>query len=41
MTENNIVKIEGGRHILQELTVANYVPNETLIVGGEGDQEQP
>lgn len=24
------------RHILQELTVSSYVPNDTLLVGGSG-----
>lgn len=40
LTESNIIKIAGGRHILQELTVPHYVPNDTLIVGGEGSSEQ-
>ncbi|PLB43783.1 DNA mismatch repair protein Msh5 [Aspergillus steynii IBT 23096] len=39
MTEENILRIEGGRHILQELTVSSYVPNDTLLVGGELDAE--
>lgn len=39
MTESNIIKIEGGRHILQELTVPRYIPNDTLIAGGEGDDQ--
>lgn len=36
-----MIDIKGGRHILQELTVPNYVPNDTLIVGGEGALEEP
>ncbi|KAL4786062.1 muts domain V-domain-containing protein [Aspergillus varians] len=34
MTEDNIIKIKGGRHMLQELTVSSYVPNDTFLVGG-------
>ncbi|KAJ5827148.1 DNA mismatch repair protein MutS core [Penicillium robsamsonii] len=34
MVEQNVIKIKGGRHILQELTVSSYVPNDTLLVGG-------
>ncbi|OQE05305.1 hypothetical protein PENVUL_c025G03028 [Penicillium vulpinum] len=34
MMEQNVIKIKGGRHILQELTVPSYVPNDTLIAGG-------
>jgi len=36
-----MLKVEGGRHILQELTVPHYIPNDTLIVGGKGSQEEP
>ncbi|OQE40807.1 hypothetical protein PENCOP_c005G07611 [Penicillium coprophilum] len=34
MVEQNLIRIKGGRHILQELTVSSYVPNDTLLVGG-------
>ncbi|CAG8009356.1 unnamed protein product, partial [Penicillium nalgiovense] len=34
MVEQNVIRIKGGRHILQELTVSSYVPNDTLLVGG-------
>ncbi|KAI9924802.1 MutS protein msh5 [Aspergillus wentii] len=34
MAQENIIKIKGGRHILQELTVPSYVPNDTLLMGG-------
>ncbi|KAJ4380862.1 hypothetical protein N0V86_004224 [Didymella sp. IMI 355093] len=37
MTLENTVQIEKGRHILQERTVASFVPNDTFIVGGAGD----
>ncbi|KAL8771108.1 MAG: hypothetical protein Q9209_003279 [Squamulea sp. 1 TL-2023] len=36
ITEENIVRIKGGRHLLQELTVPSYVANDTFLVGGEG-----
>lgn len=38
MTEENIIRIKGGRHPLQELTVPTYVPNDTFLVGGQGPQ---
>ncbi|KAJ5332567.1 DNA mismatch repair protein MutS core [Penicillium brevicompactum] len=31
MVDQNVIKIKGGRHILQELTVASYVPNDTYL----------
>ncbi|KAJ5794039.1 DNA mismatch repair protein MutS core [Penicillium paradoxum] len=34
MVEENVIKIKGGRHILQELMVSSYVPNDTNLVGG-------
>ena len=37
MTEENVVKIKGGRHPLQEFTTSSYVPNDTFIVGGIGN----
>lgn len=38
ITEQNIIKLKGGRHPLQELTVPAYVANDTYIVGGAGDE---
>ncbi|KAE8346592.1 hypothetical protein BDV24DRAFT_175545 [Aspergillus arachidicola] len=35
LVPENIISIKGGRHILQELTVSSYVPNNTLLVGGK------
>ncbi|KAK6815948.1 hypothetical protein RU639_009171 [Aspergillus parasiticus] len=35
LVPENIIRIKGGRHILQELTVSSYVPNNTLLVGGK------
>ncbi|GFF57535.1 DNA mismatch repair protein MSH5 [Aspergillus udagawae] len=34
MVEANMIRFKGGRHILQELTVPSYVPNDTFLVGG-------
>lgn len=36
MTTENIIDIKGGRHPLQELTVASYVANDAFIQGGSG-----
>jgi DNA mismatch repair protein MSH5 len=42
ISEQNILKIKGGRHLLQELTVPAFIPNDTFIVGGNGtDRSQP
>ncbi|KAK6006420.1 hypothetical protein QM012_006830 [Aureobasidium pullulans] len=45
LTESNILDIRGGRHILQEKVVPNFIPNDTLLAGGEGEslshQEDP
>ncbi|KAI1937800.1 hypothetical protein LOZ39_005842 [Ophidiomyces ophidiicola] len=32
MTDENIVKIKGGRHLLQEASVPSYVPNDAVLV---------
>ncbi|RAK97016.1 MutS family protein MSH5 [Aspergillus ibericus CBS 121593] len=32
MVEEDIIRIRGGRHILQELTVSSYVPNDTFLI---------
>lgn len=37
MTTANIVQIQEGRHILQELVVPSFIPNDTLLMGGPGD----
>ncbi|KAL6704002.1 hypothetical protein ACN47E_008853 [Coniothyrium glycines] len=36
MTLDNVVHINGGRHILLELSVSSFVPNDTHLVGGAG-----
>ncbi|KAA8625153.1 MutS Mismatch repair ATPase [Pyrenophora tritici-repentis] len=37
MTDENIIHIKGGRHILQELTVSSFIANNTILRGGDGD----
>ncbi|KAI9656836.1 MAG: MutS protein msh5 [Bathelium mastoideum] len=37
VTEDNVLDIKGGRHLLQELTVPSFVPNDTYILGGCGE----
>ena len=36
IVEENILDVKCGRHILQEMTVPSYVPNNAYIVGGSG-----
>ncbi|KAK2750532.1 MutS protein msh5 [Onygenales sp. PD_40] len=36
ITQDNSIVIKGGRHLLHELTVPTFIPNDTLIVGGNG-----
>jgi DNA mismatch repair protein MSH5 len=36
ISEQNVLKIKGGRHLLQELTVPAFIANDTFIVGGCG-----
>ncbi|CZS90681.1 related to MSH5-meiosis-specific protein [Rhynchosporium graminicola] len=38
MTTANVIRIEGGRHPLQELTVPAYIPNPCFLFGGSGDE---
>lgn len=38
--EDNVIDVRAGRHLLQEMCVASYVPNDTYIVGGDGQAEQ-
>ena len=39
VTPQNVVKITGGRHILQEMTVGSFVANDTVLVGGIGNSD--
>lgn len=39
MTAANVIQIEGGRHPLQELVVPSFIANDTLLLGGLGDEE--
>jgi DNA mismatch repair protein MSH5 len=34
VSNDNTILIKGGRHILQELSVSSFVPNDTTMVGG-------
>lgn len=34
VTSDNTIQIKSGRHILQELSVPSFVPNDTILVGG-------
>lgn len=36
MTHENVIRIDGGRHPLQELTTPTFVPNNTYLQGGSG-----
>jgi DNA mismatch repair protein MSH5 len=38
ISEQNVLKIKGGRHLLQELTVSAFIANDTFIVGGNGTE---
>ncbi|TKA69375.1 hypothetical protein B0A55_06164, partial [Friedmanniomyces simplex] len=40
ITEENVIKIKGGRHPLQELTVSSYVANDSYLVGGAGNEQE-
>lgn len=40
ITTKNIIDIRGGRHLLQELALSDYIPNDCYICGGEGDGEE-
>ena len=39
ITEENIIKITGGRHLLQEMVVPSFVANDTHLAGGNGHYE--
>ncbi|OBT79203.1 hypothetical protein VF21_01764 [Pseudogymnoascus sp. 05NY08] len=39
MTNDNVIDIIGGRHLLQELTVPSYVANDTFLQGGSGKED--
>ncbi|EXJ88115.1 hypothetical protein A1O1_05043 [Capronia coronata CBS 617.96] len=41
VTEANIIDIKGGRHLLQEMAVPSFVPNDTFLVGGSGPDQNP
>ncbi|KAF2963891.1 hypothetical protein GQX73_g9690 [Xylaria multiplex] len=37
MTSTNIIRIEGGRHPLQELVTPSFIPNHCFMAGGTGN----
>ncbi|KAH6615072.1 muts domain V-domain-containing protein [Boeremia exigua] len=37
MILENSIRIDKGRHILQERTISSFVPNDTFVAGGAGD----
>ncbi len=39
ITKDNIIKINGGRHLLQEMVVPSFVANDTYLAGGVGEGE--
>lgn len=39
ISQNNVIHVRQGRHLLQELTVPSYVPADIHIVGGEDPRE--
>ncbi|KLJ07360.1 DNA mismatch repair protein MSH5 [Blastomyces silverae] len=41
ITQDNSIVIKGGRHLLHEVTVPTFIPNDTLIVGGNGREGSP
>ncbi|ORX35171.1 muts domain V-domain-containing protein [Kockovaella imperatae] len=38
MSEEPLLEIRAGRHILQELCVSNYIPNDTMMEGGQNER---
>lgn len=39
ITEENIIDIKGGRHLLHEMNVSSFVANDTFLVGGRGGED--
>lgn len=35
LTKDNVIDIRAGRHLLQEMCVASFVPNDTYVEGGD------
>ncbi|KAF1835488.1 hypothetical protein BDW02DRAFT_495713 [Decorospora gaudefroyi] len=38
LTHDNVIRIKGGRHLLQELSVSSFVANDSYLVGGQGNE---
>ncbi|EWC48920.1 hypothetical protein DRE_00225 [Drechslerella stenobrocha 248] len=39
ITDSNVIKIYRGRHPLQELCVSTFIPNDTNLEGGSGNED--
>ncbi|EFX01179.1 adenylyl-sulfate kinase [Grosmannia clavigera kw1407] len=39
MSAENVLEIQGGRHMLQELGLGKFVPNDCRLVGGLGSED--
>ncbi|KAL8419470.1 hypothetical protein RB594_002618 [Gaeumannomyces avenae] len=39
MTDENIIDIKDGRHLLQELVVPSFIANDCQLVGGSGNKD--
>lgn len=40
MVGDNVIDIREGRHLLQEMTVPSYVPNDAFLIGGSGHEDE-
>ncbi|KAI1826467.1 putative MSH5 protein [Xylaria intraflava] len=40
ITNSNVLRIEGGRHPLQELVTPSFIPNDCFMTGGTGESTQ-
>lgn len=38
MTDENVIDIKGGRHLLQELVVPSFIANDCQLAGGSGQE---
>ncbi|KPI35358.1 uncharacterized protein AB675_9898 [Cyphellophora attinorum] len=40
IVDDNVISVTGGRHILQEMVVPSYVPNNASLRGGDCDNDE-
>ena len=40
VTEDNVILIKAGRHLLQEMTVPSYITNDACLAGGKGERHR-